>query len=128
MLALFGIPTIVVAAALVVTAVLCRSVWREGTKTSIAMVLSLVAMVPQASLCGEYCVRLITNTRVMPLEALSSFRLAMAWLLLGPILFHFSFRRSPRAVSAHALNVVRTGHVVGWTFSAPATLFTMVMV
>jgi hypothetical protein len=64
---------------------------------------------------------------ILLLEAHSTSGLASLWLLVGPLLFSFSFRCSRRATS-RVLHIVRTGHVVGWAFSAPPTLFTMIQI
>jgi len=120
----FVIPAIVALGALLLTGWSCPAVLREGARPLVAMVLSLAAMLPQASLCLEYGVRLLTHSSLQPPEVLSTFRLATLWLLVGPVFFVLSFRRS-RWGSSPALNIVRTAHVVGWAVSAPTTLFTL---
>jgi hypothetical protein len=124
----FIVPAVVVLAALGVTGGFCPALLREGSRTVSAVLLSLAAMLPQASLCLEYSVRLLTHTSVVPDEALSTVRLATLWLLVGPVLFRTTFRRSLRADSSRALTLVRTSHVVGWTCAALPTLWTIMLV
>jgi hypothetical protein len=75
----FVVPAVVALAALVIAAGFCPALVHERSRTTAVLLLSLGAMLPEASPSLEYSIRLLTHSSVAPDEALSTFRLAIAW-------------------------------------------------
>jgi len=116
-------PLLAVVVALVLTARYALDIWRQPKKELVALLLAMLATLPQVLWVAELAFRIATDSLLGPVERLPTARVPFFWLFGAPILLLGSYWTCAKAVGSRSLNNVRWCLVMAWALSAFSTLF-----